>query len=39
MGEVFDATTAILDSTTLDQLARQGEPELRARPALQRYHI
>jgi Rrf2 family protein len=39
MGEIHDATTAILDSTTLDQLARQGEVGLRARPALQRYHI
>jgi Rrf2 family protein len=39
MTEVHDATTGILDSTTLDQLARRGEGEQRARPQLQRYHI
>jgi Rrf2 family protein len=39
MTEVHDATTGILDSTTLDQLARQGDGDLRGRPQLQRYHI
>jgi Rrf2 family protein len=39
MTEVHDATTGILDSTTLDQLARRGEGDLRVRPQLQRYHI
>jgi Rrf2 family protein len=39
MGEVHEATTGILDSTTLDQLVRRGEDEPRGRPHLQRYHI
>jgi len=39
MSEVHDATSGILDSTTLDDLARRGEREPRSRPALQRYHI
>src|SRR5262249_37291193 len=39
MSEAHEATTRILDSTTLDQLARRGEDEPRARPSLQRYHI
>jgi Rrf2 family protein len=39
MSEVHDATSAILDSTTLDQLARRSEIERRPRPTLQRYHI
>src|SRR4051812_9155570 len=39
MTEVYDATTGILDSTTLDQLARRADGDHRARPHLQRYHI
>jgi len=39
MGDVYEATSGILDATTLDQLARRGESEARARPRLQRYHI
>jgi Rrf2 family protein len=39
MGEVHDATKAILDSTTLAQLAQQGEQEIPSRPHLTRYHI
>jgi Rrf2 family protein len=39
MTEVHDAASSILDSTTLDQLARRGEEDVRSRPRLQRYHI
>jgi hypothetical protein len=39
MGEVHDATSSILDATTLDQLARRSEADRRPRPSLQRYHI
>jgi Rrf2 family protein len=39
MGEVYDATSGILDATTLEQLARRGESDIRSRPRLQRYHI
>jgi Rrf2 family protein len=39
MSEVHGATTGILDSTTLDQLARKTESDLRSRSNLQRYHI
>jgi Rrf2 family protein len=39
MGEVHNAASSILHSTTLDDLARRGEKELRERPTLQRYHI
>ena len=39
MGEVHEATTSILDSTTLDQLARKNEAEPRLRSAQHRYHI
>lgn len=39
MSEVHGATTGILDSTTLDQLARKNESEPRSRSAHQRYHI
>jgi len=39
MSEVHDAASGILDATTLDQLARRGETDHRARPNLQRYHI
>ena len=38
-GEVYEATSGILDVTTLEQLARRSENEARARPRLQRYHI
>src|SRR5579859_3407548 len=39
MGEVHDATSAILDATTLEQLARRSETDRRPKPSLQRYHI
>ena len=39
MGDVYEATSSILDATTLEQLARRSESEARARPRLQRYHI
>lgn len=39
MGEVHNAASSILDSTTLDDLARRGEKVPRDRPVLQRYHI
>src|SRR5262249_19101914 len=39
MSEVHGATTSILDSTTLDQLARKNEAEPRLRSAQHRYHI
>jgi Rrf2 family protein len=39
MSEVHGATTSILDSTTLDQLARKTESETRSRSAQYRYHI
>jgi hypothetical protein len=38
MNEVYDATTGILDATTLDQLVDR-ESERRRRAAPQRYHI
>jgi Rrf2 family protein len=39
MTDVHEATSGILDSTSLDQLARRGESEPRPRHHLQRYHI
>ena len=39
MTEVHGATTSILDSTTLEQLARKTESEVRSRSAQHRYHI
>jgi Rrf2 family protein len=39
MSEVHGRTTSILDSTTLDQLARKTDSESRSRAAQQRYHI
>jgi Rrf2 family protein len=39
MTEVYDASTGILDSTTLEQLARRGEHEPAIRRHPQRYHI
>jgi Rrf2 family protein len=39
MTEVHDATSGILDSTTLDELIRRGNGEPSARPHAQRYHI
>jgi Rrf2 family protein len=39
MREVHDATTHILEATSLEQLAQRGEPELRARTPAARYHI
>jgi Rrf2 family protein len=39
MSEVHGATTSILDSTTLEQLARKTDSEARSRSTQHRYHI
>ncbi|HKQ71464.1 MAG TPA: Rrf2 family transcriptional regulator [Polyangiaceae bacterium] len=39
MSEVHDATTTILDATSLEQLAKPYAGDLRHRSSLQRYHI